>query len=269
MKTIVALIALFALVSIRSYSQDVIHFRSGKKEQVKVSEITERTVRYRMYDNPTGPEYVADKSKIEKIVYENGTEELFAAPASAERKPRPEKAPRQSIDYGRHFIGANLADLFRTDVCLHYEFLFPGDELALRVPLLIGFNNDYFNVKSRFQNPYVFRRNRVFETGLDLRWYPGGQGKVRYVMGPALHYILNNKRGPLSPYSGQPVGNHHVNTIRYMLYNGIVFSPVPHFQFGFDVGLGSQYDLSDTQYTDGRVFGDPKIQFNFYMGGKF
>jgi len=261
--------ALFALVSLQALAQDKIYLKTGKVEEVKISEITDRTVRYKMFDNPTGPEYVVEKSRIERIVYANGTEERFSsAPApKPERHPRGEMYEKPRMDYGRHFVGANLSDLFRTDVTFHYEYIFKSNKIGLRVPVTIGFMNNLFNVKSRFESPYVFRRNRVFETGLDFRYYPGGQGHVRYVMGPALHYILTNKRGPL--VNGVPYGNHNVNTIRWMLYNGIVFTPDPHFRFGLDVGIGSQYDLSDTKYYDERVFGDPKVQINWYMGAKF
>lgn len=268
MKKTLALLALSATVSFCARAQDKLYLKTGKTEQVKVTEITDRAIRYKMYDNPEGPEYVVDKSRVLRVVYENGTEDIFntesAAPPPRERR---ERVRKPSLDYGRHFVGANLSDLFRTDATIHYEYVFPNNRIALRVPVTVGFVNNFFNVKSHFENPYVFRRNRVFETGLDFRFYPGGQGKVRYVMGPALHYILNNKRGPLM--GSVPVGNHHVNTIRWMLYNGIVFTPTDHFRFGFDVGLGSQYDLSDTRYTDERVFGDPKVQFNWYMGAKF
>jgi hypothetical protein len=269
MKKLAILSVLLAWFSICAFSQDRIYLKSGKIERVKVSEIAEKTVRYRLFDNIDGPEYVVEKTRIEKIVYENGTEERFSA--NVENKPprheKREKPERVKLDYGHHFVGFNLADLFRTDVTLHYEYIFNDDRLGLRIPIGIGFNNNHFNTHSRIDNPYVFRRNRVFETGLDFRFYPGGQGHVRYVMGPALHYILHNKRGPL--FGSVPVGNHHVNTIRWLLYNGIVFSPTKNFRFGFDVGLGSQYDLTDTKYTDERVFGDPKIQFNWYMGAKF
>lgn len=258
------LLASFAALAISSHAQDNLYLKSGKTERVKVTEITDRAVRYKMYDNPTGPEYVMDKAKIDRIVYENGTEERFIPPPPA---PRPEKVRKPSLDYGRHFVGANLTDLFRTDVTLHYEYLFPNNRIALRVPITIGFMNNYFNTKSRIESPYVFRRNRVFSTGLDFRFYPGRQGHVRYVMGPGLHYVLNNKRGPL--YNGQPLYNHHVNSLRWMLYNGIVFTPTQNFRFGFDLGLGSQYDFTDTKYTDERVFGDPKVELNLYMGAKF
>lgn len=263
----ILLLASFAALAGIGYAQDNLYLKVGRVERVKVTEITDRAVRYKMYDNPTGPEYVVDKAKIDRIVYENGTEEKFATPPPRQERVREERTPKVSQDYGRHFVGANLTDLFRTDVTLHYEFIFPNNRIALRVPVTIGFMNNYFNTKSRIESPYVFRRNRVFSTGLDFRFYPGGQGHVRYVMGPGLHYVLNNKRGPL--YGGQPLYNHHVNSLRWMLYNGIVFTPVQNFRFGFDLGLGSQYDFTDTKYTDERVFGDPKVELNLYMGAKF
>lgn len=267
MRKLILLAPLAALATL-SYAQDNLYLKAGRVERVKVTEITDRAVRYKMYDNPTGPEYLLDKAKIDRIVYENGTEERFAVAPARREHPPGERVQKVSQDYGRHFVGANLTDLFRTDVTLYYEFIFPNNRIALRLPVTIGFMNNYFNTRSRIESPYVFRRNRVFSTGLDFRFYPGGQGHVRYVMGPSLHYVLNNKRGPLG-VNHQPLYNHNVNSLRWMLYNGIVFTPAQNFRFGFDLGLGSQYDFTDTRYTDERVFGDPKVELNLYMGAKF
>ncbi|MBL0911386.1 MAG: hypothetical protein IBJ09_03355 [Bacteroidia bacterium] len=249
-----------------SYTQDVVHLKDGSMLDVKVTEITPSAVKYRARNNPDGPVYSIDRRQVRSIVYENGTSETFERTAT----PRPEKPIRErraGEDYGRHFIGLNLADLFRTDITLHYEYLLKNNRIGFRIPVTVGFNNNYFNTDSKIENPYVFRRNRIFSIGLDARFYPGGQGKARYVVGPGLHYILNNKRGPL--VGSVPVGNHPVSTMRIMVYNGVVFTPVPQFRFGFDMGLGTQYDFTDTEYTDERVFGDPKIQFNWYAGYKF
>lgn len=269
MKTLVILSALLALLSFNGFSQDRLHLKSGKVEEVKILEITDQSIRYKMFDNQTGPEYVVDKTKIEKIVYENGNVERFVSVSntnSNSRSARDEKPPKEFKDYGHHFVGVNLSDLFRTDLCFHYEYFFLQGQLGLRVPILIGFNNQYFNLKSTIENPYVFRRNRVFETGLDFRYYPGGQGRVRYVFGPGFHYLINNKRGTIM--NGTVVGSHHVNSLRWLIFNGVVFSPVKNFRFGLDLGLGSQYDLTGTDYST-KAGGDFKLQINWYMGAKF
>lgn len=265
MKTLVILSALLALLSLKGFSKDKLHFKSGKVEEVKVLEIGEQSVRYKMFDNQSGPEYVVEKTKIEKIVYQNGNIERFVS-VSDNKPGREEKTRKEFKDYGHHFVGVNLSDLFRTDLCFHYEFFFLRGQLGLRVPMLVGFNNQYFNLNSTINNPYIFKRNRVFETGLDFRYYPGGQGHVRYVFGPAFHYLINNKRGFVS--NGTVTGSHHVNSLRWFIYNGVVFSPIKNFRFGLDVGLGSQYDLTETDYST-KAGGDFKLQINWYMGAKF
>jgi|GEM_PF-1001736 len=244
---------------------DTVYMRDGSMLEVQVKSTDGKAIQYSSPDNTGGPVYSIEKPRILKIAYANGSIQTFEKkpgdPAPKSRRGRP------AIDYGRHFAGINFSDLFRTDVTLQYEYLLKNNRIGFRIPLSIGFNNNYFNINSKFENPYVFRRNRIFSIGLDARFYPGGQGKARYVAGPGVYYILNNKRGPLTAQG--PVNNHPVNTIRLMVYNGVVFTPTPHFRFGMDLGLGTQYDLRHTQYTDERVFGDPKIQFNFYGGYKF
>ena len=45
--------------------------------KVKVIEINEKEIRYKRFDNLQGPINIIEKNLVKKIIYQNGTEELF------------------------------------------------------------------------------------------------------------------------------------------------------------------------------------------------
>ncbi len=71
------------------YSQDTIKFRNNEVKQVKVSEVGINDVKYRRFDNPEGPQYIANKNDISFIKYQNGHKDTFgiAAPAVVASAP--------------------------------------------------------------------------------------------------------------------------------------------------------------------------------------
>jgi hypothetical protein len=60
------------------FSQDILTLRSGVKYQVKLYEITDTELRFKMYNNQGGPFYTISRKTFQSIVYENGVTEEFA-----------------------------------------------------------------------------------------------------------------------------------------------------------------------------------------------
>ncbi len=77
MKTLI-LPTIALLLSANVFSQDILTLRSGVKYQVKLIEITDTDLRFKMYTNQGGPLYTISRNTFESIVYENGTREDFA-----------------------------------------------------------------------------------------------------------------------------------------------------------------------------------------------
>ncbi len=89
MKQFVKVVAplLFALVSCVSLNaQDVIHRKSGKTMEVKVLEIGDVEVKYKLFTQPDGVTYVMDASLIKKIVLANGAIHKFDDGGTIENK---------------------------------------------------------------------------------------------------------------------------------------------------------------------------------------
>jgi len=69
---------LCAICTMQVFSQDLIILRSGDEIQALVSEIGLDQIKYRKYENPNGPLYTLEKSKVFMIKYANGSKDVFS-----------------------------------------------------------------------------------------------------------------------------------------------------------------------------------------------
>jgi len=77
MKARLILIFLGLQVSIALSAQDLLIFKSGQELQVNIKKVGTNTIEYVRFDNPNGPSYEAEKARVHKIIYQNGTEDYF------------------------------------------------------------------------------------------------------------------------------------------------------------------------------------------------
>ena len=75
------LLALFWLFGISAMAQDVIVLKNGDEIKSLVQEIGTEYVKYKRFDNQTGPIYNMAKTEIFMIKYENGTKDVFSEEA--------------------------------------------------------------------------------------------------------------------------------------------------------------------------------------------
>lgn len=79
--TFLLAIVINGLVSQPAYSQDTIVERSGEKIQARVLEIGPENITYKKFTNLSGPSYVILKTDVKRIIYENGSEDVFESTA--------------------------------------------------------------------------------------------------------------------------------------------------------------------------------------------
>ncbi|NOX47369.1 MAG: PorT family protein [Chlorobi bacterium] len=107
MKKQILVISLFVLLANVGISQDTIYTNSGKTILARILEVSTQEIKYKKFDNPDGPIYKIGVVDINRVVYENGSEDIFYEPASETEKI--------SWGYGNsHFIlqgGATYSNL--------------------------------------------------------------------------------------------------------------------------------------------------------------
>jgi hypothetical protein len=85
MKTLI--ISFLSLLPVLVSAQDVLYKTDNTKLEVKVAEVTETTIKYKVFANPNGPFYTISKSSIAMIVYQNGQHEVMTAPTQIVSAP--------------------------------------------------------------------------------------------------------------------------------------------------------------------------------------
>jgi hypothetical protein len=104
----------FMLSTTLCFSQDVLTKKSGDDILAKVLEVTSTEVKYKKFDNQSGPIFTILKSELLMVRYENGTKDLF----------NETKKTENIVPMGR--------DLFRegqADASKYYKGLFPDGNL--------------------------------------------------------------------------------------------------------------------------------------------
>ena len=73
----ILLIAIFAICYVSVNAQDIIKTKDNTEVLSKVIEIGETSVKYKKWENLSGPTYTMSISKISSIIYQNGSVESF------------------------------------------------------------------------------------------------------------------------------------------------------------------------------------------------
>ena len=87
MKKFYILTALFFALAVYANAQDTIVLQNGNMIDAKIEEITPIEIKYRRFDNLSGPLVVINKNEVFSIKYENGTVEVINSAGQQAAKP--------------------------------------------------------------------------------------------------------------------------------------------------------------------------------------
>jgi len=263
---------LLLAISIAASAQDLMYTKDGKKEEVKVLEIRPNEIRYKKNSNPDGPEYVIAKSSVLLITYANGTHESFARhkapPVSHVRTPaRVKPFDSLSVNYGKNLVSHNAVDMISTNITFSYERFLANGKLGIRLPFSIGFGDSklYYDTYSESIGPTT-----VMATGIDLNFYPGGQGSVKYFIAPSFLLTTFNYQyteNYFDPNLGYWLTIEELRVGRQyagLLKHGVLLQVARNFNMSFVFGLGLRQN--ETVYQD---ITRTKVSFEFNMGYRF
>ena len=136
------------LIGFYGFAQDAIVLKTGKTIWSKVALIDQTTIKYKRYENPTGPDYVIEKSEVSSVKFQNGVVERFDSPI-------PKDISKEGLQaYITETINSHAAD--DNDASLKYRASFEGNYLRLMTIRKNGKPSDDGLVYD-FSNIYAFR----------------------------------------------------------------------------------------------------------------
>lgn len=223
--------------------QDRLYKKNGDMIEVKVIEVSARTISYKKADNTAGPTYTIARGDVAKIVYENGSEDLFGI---VERQTTP--LPRKDVKYGNNIISVMPMQITsNVGVGMAYErVLDKAGILSFYLPVTVAFN-------PQVTNPATGARTNA-DNGLEwfimpgLKFYPtGGKGVVRYGIGPNLAYITGQRWVNDFVYDNNgniiavDTGYRTRSALGIMITNSLNINPNAHLHLGLELGMGFTY----------------------------
>lgn len=220
MKKITLLFILVFAFSVGIIAQDYIYLRD-KQERISAKNIkvSDSEIRYEIFDTEDGQVFSIKPNQVNLIAYESGMVRLV------QRKSK----IINSYDFKKNLITYHLFDLIFSNFTMSYERILNNGKIGLQIPLSFGYATG-----NNFGNDVLISQ---FYSGLYLNFYPTGQGKVRYLLGPGLRFGLGhenyydngNKNGDDSFYS------------KILINNGVVFSPIESLSLSAILSLGIRY----------------------------
>ncbi len=184
---------IFLFVGIISCSwlqaQDVIYKTDGEKVQGKVLVIGADSVTYTTASNPNTVKHTVHRSQISLVVYANGEHEVINAGMTEAKETTKELHIRHdksavdslAINYRKNLFAFSVIDIFAERYNLSYERIFLGGKLGVKIPYYAG-----------YRETKDFAKGTIAASGLSINFYPKGQGKYRYFVGPTVEVGKTN-----------------------------------------------------------------------------
>lgn len=173
-----------------AFGQDLLYTKNRGLLKVRVTEISDAFIKYRLFDMEDGPVYTTTRRLIDSIVYQNGMVEKFSVPSKYNRHNRFDKgdllkdASTDQLSGGMQIIGTSPV----------YSG-FNGDE-RLKNPYAVGVYIKYQKEILRkrvgiYVAPFIGFNTKAYGTTAGAKFNIKRFGRVTIGIGP--EYILNYK----------------------------------------------------------------------------
>lgn len=233
MKKTLIVITLFLMIGSLS-AQDKIYFNDGSLIEAKVLVVSESKVQYKIFDNQSGPTFEIGLSKINMIIYENGSHQMF--------KEEGDKATmsKTSRDFRKNRINLDLLAIgINGPTSISYEIINEDGSRGIEIPISVYFNSD--GVVG-------------YTLGANMKFYTNKQGKGFYI-GPSLglgvfDWLYNDygfsTSSDFSAYLGFKLGYQFQISDLFginLAGNGGGISNFEEFDFGYSLNLGINFSF--------------------------
>lgn len=213
------LIYLLLCVTSISYAQDQLFKKDNSKVDVKILEINQNEIKYKLFTYQDGPTITISKKDVALIIYKNGVHEVISTTtevpevttttplivynnvykATRVNRDSLDKAAFKDLTSNRHLISFNMLEPLNGSLGINYLTEFANNYLNIYIPVSVGFANPYFTTatSSLFSGGYSYPnkttfysvsnykyKSKSFEAGLGIHFQTSGKHAVTHFIGP-------------------------------------------------------------------------------------
>lgn len=225
MKNLIVIIA-FLLISINGFSQDLLYFNNGNLLKVTILNQSNKGVKFMLYNSSTDEVFSADKSELIRLIKENGQIIQYEGKNNISNND----------GFPRNIMSFNVLHTPQGRLTMAYQFINKRGNVGFEIPVSVGLFED-FNIDPISE---IFDHNlySLFFTGLTVNWYPLGQRKVSYLLGPSFRIGIakDQYRYDYDYYDYREPREEYYSKL--LINNGLMLSPNEHFNVSFIVSMG-------------------------------
>ena len=216
-----SLFYIFLALSSINYAQDQLFKKDNSKVEVKILEINQNEIKYKLFTYQDGPTISIAKKEVALIIYQNGVHEVLnttpeAAPqtpytvytSSSYNYPSTPRVNQDSIDKAvfndlvrtKNLVSFNTIDPINGTFSISYIREFANNYLHAYVPISVGFATPYLTqaVNTLFSGNNYYNYNsssyfsisdfkytaKTYEAGLGIHFQTSGKHAVTHFIGP-------------------------------------------------------------------------------------
>ena len=248
------LIALLSAVALHTSAQDKIYKKDGQIIEAKVYQVSLDGIVFRMFDNLTGPEYTIPKGDVMKIVYSNGSSDVFKESKELIGVDDHEKsigakkyASKKEMFKNKNIIAVAPLQFTENGFGLAVSFERSLDKsgwVSFYLPAIYTFSNTTQENYSTGQTTSQFTSPMFYlEPGIKIYTNANSRGHVKFSLGPSLVLGIGNRTESTVDYNTG--SNYNATQNRFLMGALLNFGwsivTTEHLYMGFDFGLGMTY----------------------------
>jgi hypothetical protein len=250
MKKITIILIVTLLVNV-SYAQELLYFANGNLLKITNYEQSADSVSFKIHNSTEDNTYYINKDDLVKMITESGEIIEFSGKYSKS----------SSKDFTSNIISFNTLAVPAGRFTMTYQFLNKTGTLGYEIPISIGLLSDGYT--DPLPEIFDIEFYSVFYTGFTLNWYPLGQNKISYVLGPSFRIGVGEEEywDNYNHYDYQVIQAYYS---KLLINNGIVLMPSQHFSMAFILSFGIMHRTDIPQGNFGTT-GD----FTFNLSYRF
>lgn len=151
-------------------------------------------------------------------------------------------------------ISIMLSDVLVRRISLEYERVLADGNMSFHIPFSVTI--------SPFEDPWS--DDLHWWAGMGVKFYPTGQGTVRYFLGPEFRVMSVTESGYYGYYdSSQTYADEDYINTAFLINNGLIYSPTDNFFVSANLGIGFLSRNPDSYYEALVPYATPSFRLGF------
>lgn len=243
---LLVLVLVFSSVAVSA--QELLYFANGNILKTSNTILTTDSVSFQIF-NSSQRQYSINKNELVKMITEEGDIIEFTG----------KYIEHSNSGLSKNSVSFNTLGIPMGRFTMSYQFLNKKGNLGVEIPVSIGLFTDAY--LDPLPEIFDIEMYSMFYSGVTLNWYPMGQKKVNYILGPSLR-IGVGKENYYYCYDCdyEYDRNKQMFYTKLLINNGLVLTPNKHFSMSFIFSLGVMFR---DNFPDEKTFGTTAdFQFN-------